>query len=50
MENKLKIISNAFGYADLMDNHINKENKVMIDFWKILMQKLLQFVLKNKLQ
>lgn len=30
--NKLKIISNAYGYADIMENHINKENKVLYPY------------------
>ena len=31
-ENKLKILSNAFGYADMMENHISKENEVLYPF------------------
>ena len=31
-DNKLKIISNAYSYADMMENHIDKENEVLYPF------------------
>jgi len=48
--NKLKIISSAFGYADLINNHINKENKVLYPYAETNLKLEDQENVNNKIQ